>query len=161
MSFSDDPRSLSDWWTPASTSAANPILTAQKWFPKISAAVRACLTERRNVKIFCIGKRPMNRNNQSSNYRTDEQLQSILHDTAKWVIHGRAGFALGHAASLQEALDKFSKLAQAGATISAITRLPSDSIIVFPGQVERLRQIVAGRDVPAVAAETLWSEAAD
>ena len=47
-----------------------------------------------------LGERPMTQNNQSSSYRTDEQLQSILHDTATWVIHGRAGFALGHAASL-------------------------------------------------------------
>jgi hypothetical protein len=102
----------------------------------------------------------MNTGTQSSRYRTDAQLQAILHDTANWVIHGRAGFALGHAASLHEALNKFTKLAQSGATLAAITRVPSDNIIVFPAQVERLGKIVAGLEVPAVA-ETNWSEAAN
>jgi hypothetical protein len=51
-------------------------------------------------------------------------------------------------------------LAQSGATMAAITRVPSDNIIVFPAQVERLGKIVAGLEVPAVA-ETNWSEAAN
>jgi hypothetical protein len=99
-------------------------------------------------------------NNNSSSYRTDEQLQSILHDTGNWVIHGRAGFALSHAASFHEALAKSSKLAQSGATMAAITRLPSDNIIVFPAQIDRLRKIAAGLEVPAVTV-TAWKEAAN
>jgi hypothetical protein len=102
----------------------------------------------------------MNQNNQSSSYRTDEQLQSILHETADWVIHGRAGFALGHAANLREALDRFAKFARSGATMAAVTRLPSDSIVIFPEQIDRLRRIVAGLEVPAVTM-TEWSEAAN
>jgi hypothetical protein len=102
----------------------------------------------------------MTKDNESSSYRTDEQLQAILHDTANWVIHGRAGFALGHAASLHEALGKSSKVAQSGATLAAITRLPSDNIIIFPAQIDRLRKIVAGLEVPAIP-DTLWSEAAN
>jgi hypothetical protein len=99
-------------------------------------------------------------NNNSSSYRTDEQLLVILRDTANWVIHGRAGFALGHAASLHQALDKSAKLARSGATMAAITRLPSDNTIIFPAQIDRLRRIVAGLELPVVAAAD-WNEAAD
>jgi hypothetical protein len=92
---------------------------------------------------------PVNNEN-SASYRTDEQLQAILHEPVKWMIHGRAGFALGHAASLHEALDKSARFALSGATIAAITRLHSDSIVMFPAQINRLRKIMASLEVPSV-----------
>jgi hypothetical protein len=115
------------------------------------------LTERRTVKAVSLGGGAMYKN--SSSHRTDEQLQSILHDSANWVIHGRVGFTLGHAASLREALDRFVKLARSGATVVAITHFASDNIIIFPAQIDRLRKIVAGLDLPAVT-EAKCSEAA-
>jgi hypothetical protein len=102
----------------------------------------------------------MTKNNRSSSYRTDDHLQSILHETANWVIHGRGGIPLGQAASLHGALQKFTEFAQSGATILAISRLPGDSIIIFGEQVDRLRKIVARFDVPAVTASQ-WREAAN
>ena len=102
----------------------------------------------------------MPQHNPSSSYRTDEQLLAILHDIADWVIHGRAGFALDHAASLREALGKSASLAQSGATMAAITRLPNECITIFPAQVDRLRKIAAGLEVPAVILSK-WSAAAN
>jgi hypothetical protein len=102
----------------------------------------------------------MTKNDRSSTYRTDEQLLSILRETPTWLIYGRGGFPLGQAASLHQALEKFTVLAQSGATILAITRLPNDDIIIFEEQVGRLRKVVAGLEVPAVI-ETQWSEAAN
>jgi hypothetical protein len=124
----------------------------------MSATGQTRLTDRCMVKAISLGDGQMN--DKSSSYRTDEQLQSILHDTANWVIHGRAGFALGHSASLREALDKSAKLAMSGATMAAITRLPSDNITIFPAQIDRLRKIVAGLEA-AVVTETVWSDAAN
>jgi hypothetical protein len=111
----------------------------------MSATVQTRLTGRRTIDATRLGDRPMSQTNQSSSYRTDEQLQSILHDTANWVIHGRGGFSLGHTASLHEAFEKVTEFAQTGATILAITRLPNDNIIIFEEQVDRLHKIVAGR----------------
>jgi hypothetical protein len=99
-------------------------------------------------------------NDKSSTYRTDEQLLSLFRETANWVIHGRGGFSLGHAANLQVALERYADFARAGATILAITRLPGDSIIIFEEQADRLRKIVAGLEVPAVI-EAQWKEAAN
>jgi len=82
-------------------------------------------------------------NVEPSTCRTDEQLHAILHETADWVIHGRAGFALGHAASLREVLDNFNKYGQSGATITAVCLLPNDNIFVFPSQIDRVRQMMA------------------
>lgn len=94
----------------------------------------------------------------SPSYRTDEQLQTMLHETARWVIHGRADFALGYGANLFEALDKAAKLAQSGATFTALSRLPNDSVIVFPAQIDRLRKNIVGLDS---ATEKRWSLAAN
>ena len=107
------------------------------------------------------GSQPLGRandNQNSASYRTDEQLQAILHEPANWVIRGRAGFALGRAASLHDALNKSANFALSGATIAAITRLPSDSIVLFPAQANRLRKIIAGLE-PSAVAEMELSEA--
>jgi hypothetical protein len=99
-------------------------------------------------------------NENSASYQTDEQLQTVLHEPSKWVIHGRAGFALGHAVSLHEALDKSARFALSGATIAAITCLPSDRIVIFPAQINRLRKIVTSSEGPAIT-EMELSEAAN
>jgi hypothetical protein len=43
-------------------------------------------------------------------------------------------------------LDKSVQLSASGAVVIAVCRLPSDNIIVFPEQIERMQKIIAGRD---------------
>ena len=86
------------------------------------------------------------------NRRTDEQLEAILAETGHWVVYGKRGVVLFTAATLRRALDKSAQLSASGAVVIAICRLPSDNIIVFPEQIERLQKIIAGRNAPHVAA---------
>jgi hypothetical protein len=88
------------------------------------------------------------KNGKSATFRTDEQLRTILHETANWVIHDRLGFAHIHATSLHEALEKAGKLARSGTTVAALIRLPMVNIVVFPPQVDRLRELVTGLKPP-------------
>jgi hypothetical protein len=82
----------------------------------------------------------------ASNCRADEQLEAILCETGNWVVNGQQGRPLCFAASLRRALDRSAVFAASGAVVVAICRLPSDNIIVFPGQIERLRNIIAARE---------------
>ena len=87
------------------------------------------------------------------NRRTDEQLEVILAETGHWVVYGKRGRVLFTAPTLRRALDKSVQLSASGAVVIAICRLPSDNIIVFPEQIERMQKIIAGRDpVPHNAA---------
>ena len=79
------------------------------------------------------------------NRRTDEQLEAILAETGHWVIYGKSGQVLFTAATLRRALDKSAQLPASGAIVIAISRLPSDNIIVFPEQIERMQKLIAGR----------------
>jgi hypothetical protein len=97
----------------------------------------------------------------SPSYRTYEQLQSMLHETAKWVINGRADFALGYGANLFEALEKAAKFAQSGATFTALSRLPNGSVVVFPAQIGRLRKIIVGLEVPSIKETEYWRQTGD
>jgi len=80
------------------------------------------------------------------NRRTDEQLEVILAETGHWVVYGKRGRVLFTAPTLRRALDKSVQLSASGAVVIAICRLPSDNIIVFPEQIERMQKIIAGRD---------------
>jgi hypothetical protein len=87
------------------------------------------------------------------NRRTDEQLEAILAETGHWVVYGKRGEVLFTAPTLRRALDKSAQLSASGVAVIAICRLPSDNIIVFPEQIERMRKIIAGRDpAPHIAA---------
>jgi hypothetical protein len=87
------------------------------------------------------------------NRQTDAQLEAILAETGHWVIYGKSGQVLFTAATLRRALDKSAQLAASGAVVIAICRLPSDNIIVFPEQIERIRKIISGRNpAPHIAA---------
>ena len=85
-------------------------------------------------------------NFQSSNRRSDDQLAAMLHDTGDWAVAGRRGQPLCSAASLGRAIERAVEYAASGAVVVAICRLPSDDIIVFPDQIERLRKIIAERE---------------
>jgi len=82
--------------------------------------------------------------------KSDEQLYLILYDTADWAIVGRQGQSLCFAASLRRALDRAADLAADGAVVTALSRLPFDSIIVSPDQMLRLRKIIAGLEVAPI-----------
>ena len=84
--------------------------------------------------------------NVHSNRRSDEQLEALLYETGHWVVNGNQGQVLGFAASLGRAIERSAEYAASGAVVVAICQLPSDSIIVFPGQIERLRGILAVRE---------------
>ena len=86
--------------------------------------------------------------NLRSNRRSDEQLEAIMWETGHWVVNGPQGRVLGSAANLRHAIDKWAVFAASGAVVVAICRLPSDNIIVFPGQIDRLCGVL-GADGPA------------
>jgi|SRR5258708_39359264 hypothetical protein len=85
--------------------------------------------------------------NVRSNRRSDEQLEAILGETGHWVVNGQQGQALCFAASLRQAIERSVAYAMSGAVVVAICRLPSDNIIVFPAQIERLRKTITAREL--------------
>jgi hypothetical protein len=82
------------------------------------------------------------------NYRSDEQLDTILFETAIWTINGHNGQVLGIAPSLRQALDRAASFTASGAAVLALCRMPDDNIIVFPPQTRRLQKLCAGRGTP-------------
>jgi hypothetical protein len=85
--------------------------------------------------------------NERSNRLTDEQLDAILNEAGNWVVNGQAGQAFCVAASLRMAIGMAETYAASDAVVVAICQLPSDNIIVFPEQIERLRRVIAVREV--------------
>jgi hypothetical protein len=83
-----------------------------------------------------------------TNYRWDEQLDTILFETAIWTITSRNDQVLGTAPSLRQALDRAASFTTSGAVVVAICRMPADSITVFPPQIRRLQKLCAGRETP-------------
>ena len=79
--------------------------------------------------------------------RTDEQLEAILFETATWTVNGRNGQTLCTAPSLRRALERAADFAASGAVVVAVCRMPGDNVIVFEAQADRLRQLVAEREV--------------
>jgi CheY-like chemotaxis protein len=85
-----------------------------------------------------------------SNRRSDAHLAAILGETGRWAVNGRQGRVLGYAGSLRQAIDRSVKFSASGAAVIAICRLPSDNIIVFSEQIDRLRRHIEARElIPA------------
>jgi len=84
------------------------------------------------------------------NYRSDEQLEAILFETAAWTVNGRNGQVLCTVSSLRQALDKAADFAASGAGAVAFCRMTGD-ILLFEAQAERLRKRCAGLEVPLLA----------
>jgi hypothetical protein len=78
-----------------------------------------------------------------SSRRTDEQLEAILDEAGHWAVYGRLGQVLCTAASLRRAINRAHEFGLSGAVLTAICRLPSDDIIIFVEQINRLRGIIA------------------
>jgi spore coat polysaccharide biosynthesis protein SpsF (cytidylyltransferase family) len=81
-----------------------------------------------------------------SNRRSDEQLEAMLFETGHWVVNGRQGRVLCRAASLVQAMDRSVEFSASGAVVTAICRLPSDNIIIFSEQINRLRRAFGFRE---------------
>jgi hypothetical protein len=90
------------------------------------------------------------------NRRSDEQLDLILFETATWTVNGRNGQVLCTAPSLRHALDRSTGFATSGAVVIALCRLPADNIIVFAAQAERMRKLLAGREVSPIQDIKYW-----
>jgi len=82
-----------------------------------------------------------------SNSRTDDQLEAILAEPANWVVNGHQGRALHFAPNLGRALDIAAEYTAEGAAVSSLARLPSDNIVVFADQIDRLRTMVGEREL--------------
>jgi hypothetical protein len=81
-----------------------------------------------------------------SNSRTDAQLDAIVSEPGNWVVNGPQGRALHFATSLARALDIAADYTAEGVAVFSLSRLPSDNIVVFADQIERLRRIVGERE---------------
>jgi hypothetical protein len=99
-------------------------------------------------------------NTTSSSFRTDDQPAAILDVVGDWVVTGRQGKSLCHAASLRAAIDRGADYAASGAVVIALCRRPSDEIIVFPAQIARLRKIISESEERSIG-ETKWNDAAN
>jgi hypothetical protein len=75
------------------------------------------------------------------NYRSDEQLDASVLETAAWTVNVRNGQVLCRAADT----------ATSGAGAVSFCRRSADSITVFDAQIARLRKQCAGREVAGSA----------
>jgi 2-methylisocitrate lyase-like PEP mutase family enzyme len=82
-----------------------------------------------------------------SPFRTDDYLEAILAETGNWVVNGPRGEVLCMAASLNQAIERAAACAGRGAEIMGLSRLPPERIFVSGAQVERLKQLIAAREV--------------
>jgi hypothetical protein len=89
-------------------------------------------------------KRDWAMNNVGSLRRTDDELEWMLAETHDWEILGRNGAVLGRAAGLAHAIDQARRFSVSGARVAALSRLPTHDIIVFQGQINRVRESAAG-----------------
>jgi hypothetical protein len=76
----------------------------------------------------------------ASSRRTDDQLLSMMDQTAEWTVNGRAGVPLGTFGSLREALRAVFRNEAEGLPVFALCRHPQDDIVVFREQMERLAE---------------------
>jgi hypothetical protein len=70
--------------------------------------------------------------------RSDQQLRTMLHETARWAVYGPNEQVLCCASSLGHAVDRSVEYAASGAIVTALCRLPAKDIIVDALQLERL-----------------------
>jgi enterobactin synthetase component F len=74
--------------------------------------------------------------------RSDEELKDILNETGHWVVNGRLSCFLCSTGSLRQALERSVEYNLSGIKVIKIRRLPSDNIILFPAQIDRLQKAI-------------------
>jgi hypothetical protein len=90
-----------------------------------------------------------------SSRRSDEQLESILYETANWTVNGVCGVILCEVVSLRVAIEKAAQFAAMGREVVALTRGHPSEIVVLPDQVRILTILLAEPEAsrrPRVAA---------
>src|ERR1700730_6346901 len=74
---------------------------------------------------------------------TDAQLETVLYETGNWMVDEIQGRHLCWVPSLRLALEVATDYAETMAAVVTLSRPPVDDVVIFPGQVERLRKIAA------------------
>jgi hypothetical protein len=93
----------------------------------------------------------------SSTRLPDQQLTMILSEVSNWVVNGSQGQVLGFAPCLRLALNKAVDLAISGAVVTSLSRHPFHNVIVETEQIKRLREIIAGREIPRIIVTEYWT----
>jgi hypothetical protein len=97
-----------------------------------------------------------------STRRTDEQLESILSETANWIINGVQSVVLREVAILRLAIEKAARFDARGREIVAFMRGRPAEIVLLSGQIPKLTNLEVESQIspwPRVAASA--SEIAD
>jgi hypothetical protein len=74
---------------------------------------------------------------------TDAQLETVLYETGNWMVDDIQGRHLCWVPSLRLALEVATDYARTMPAVVTLSRAPVDDVVIFPGQVERLRKIAA------------------
>lgn len=74
---------------------------------------------------------------------TDAQLETVLYETGNWMVDDIQGRHLCWVPSLRMALEVATDYAKITPAVVTLSRPPVDDVVIFPGQVERLRKIAA------------------
>jgi hypothetical protein len=77
------------------------------------------------------------------NRRSDEQLETILYETANWTVNGVRGAVLCEVASLGLAIETAAEFAFRGREVVAVVRRPPPEVIVFSGQLRKLTNLLS------------------
>ena len=79
----------------------------------------------------------------------DDELVAILDDANTWLVVGKPGMVLCFTLSLRAAVERALKFAWSGATVTSISRQPSDNVVILLPQLRRLGNFVATQNLPA------------
>jgi hypothetical protein len=74
---------------------------------------------------------------------TDAQLETVLYETGNWMVDDIQGRHLCWVPSLRLALEVANDYARTMPAVVTLSRPPVDDVVIFPGQVERLRKVAA------------------
>jgi hypothetical protein len=84
---------------------------------------------------------------ETSTRRSDEQLESTLHETANWTVYGLQGVALCEVASLRLAIEKAAQFAAMGREVVALMHRRPPEMVVLSGQARKLMNLLVESQV--------------
>jgi hypothetical protein len=83
-----------------------------------------------------------------SDRRTDEELLTMLDESAVWTLNGRLGRIYCLSMNLRDALDQAATIESSRPAVMELRRQPSDKIVISAPQLHRLKKIAAGLERP-------------